>query len=173
MSEHSSNNFLQTDSFPGKLAEIVHNAASQFLIVVMTVVITLEVIFRYFLGAGFTWSQEVCSLCFLLLVFLCQAHTWQKDRHIRMNIFYNSFNPLLKKISNILTIICGSILYTCLAWQGLTDLQYQWEVNEATAELVWPLWPFSMVIVASSIVVILLLLRFTFIRFFRKAKVGV
>ena len=168
MSQHSSSVFLQTDSIPGKLADIIHNASAQILIALMTIVITLEVFFRYFVGAGFTWSQEICSLSFLLLVFLCQANTWQRDRHIRMDIFYNLFNPFFKKISNILTVISGLVLYLSLAWQGLADLQYQWEVNEATAELVWPLWPFSLVIVASSLIVVLLLLRFTVITFIRR-----
>lgn len=160
--------YCQTDSFLGRIAQEAHNIASQILLVIMTTVISLEVFFRYFLGAGFTWSQEVCSLSFLLLVFLCQAHTWQQDEHIRMDIFYNKFNKFFKKLSDIFTIICGSILYAALAWQGMADLQYQLEVNDATPELMWPLWPFSMAVVLSSVTTVLLLLRFFFISFIRR-----
>jgi len=169
MVECKYSSYCQTDSFIGRLAAHIHNIAAQFLIVIMTTVISLEVIFRYFLGSGFTFSQEICSLSFLLLVFLSQANTWQQDRHIRMDIFYNEFNLFFKSISNLLTIACGLILYGALAWQGVADLEYQFEVNEATPELVWPLWPFSLVIVLSSIVICLLLFRFSFM-FFRKTR---
>lgn len=144
------------------LARISHNIAAQVLILAMTAIIFLEVIFRYFLGEGFKWTQEVCGLCFLLLVFICQAHTWQQNHHIRMDIFYNNFNRPFKFLSNLLTVICGGILYLSIIWQGFSDLQYQFDTQEGTEELMWPLWPFSLVMVFSSMLVVALLLRFSF-----------
>lgn len=166
--EHEHSIYQQHDSVIGKLAQRIQAFSAPFLITVMTCVIFLEVLFRYVMSAGFAWSQEVCGLSFLLLVFLCQANTWQEDRHIRMDIFYSNFRPALRAVSNMLSVVCGVILYSSIAWQGIADLQYQFEVHEATSELLWPLWPFSLTIVLSSIVTLLLLLRFSITSILRK-----
>lgn len=158
--EHSNSIYRQHDSFIGKLALKTHAAASQLLILVMTGVIFLEVVRRYFFHAGLTWSQEVCGLSFFLLVFLCQAHTWQADRHIRMDIFYMNFHTFFRRVSDLLTIACGCLLYGSITWQGFAELRYQLEVDESTIELMWPLWPFSLVMVFGSLVTLALLLRF-------------
>jgi TRAP-type C4-dicarboxylate transport system permease small subunit len=168
--EHAASAYRQLDTFIGRLAQKIHNIASQVLLTMMTGIIALEVLFRYFLGAGFKWTQEVCGLCFLLLVFICQANTWQENRHIRMDIFYSRFNDTFKRFSDMLTIICGCILYAAIVWQGITDFKYQFMVNEGTEELMWPLWPFNLIIVISGIITVVLLLSFCFTILLRKRK---
>lgn len=158
--ENSNSIYRQHDSFIGKLALKTHAAASQIFILVMTAVIFLEVVRRYFFHAGLTWSQEICGLSFFLLVFLCQANTWQADRHIRMDIFYMNFHAVFRRVSDLLTILGGCLLYGAIAWQGIAELRYQFEVDESTIELMWPLWPFSLVMVFSSLLALALLLRF-------------
>ena len=167
-SEQGQSVYLQLDSWIGRLANFSHRVASQFCLLFMTGIIALEVVRRYVFNAGLTWSQEVCGLAFFLMVFLCQADTWQRDRHIRMDIFYNNFNRFFKGVSDVLTIICGLILYSVLAWQGISELQYQFQIGEGTVELMWPLWPFSLVMVYSCVLVLLLLLRFAGISIFRR-----
>ena len=168
--EHAVSTYRQLDSFIGRLAQQIHNIASQVFLALMTCIISLEVIFRYFLGSGFTWTQEVCGLCFLLLVFICQANTWQENRHIRMDIFYDRFSGMFKRVSDMLTIFCGCILYGAIIWQGITDFEYQFMVREGTEELMWPLWPFSLLMVISSAIAVLLLLRFSITTLVRKQQ---
>lgn len=162
--------YLQLDAFIGKLAQKLHNIAAQVFLAMMTGIISLEVFFRYFLGSGFKWTQEMCGLSFLLLVFICQANTWQQNHHIRMDIFYGKFNSTFKRFSDLLSIICGCTLYAAIIWQGIADFEYQFRVNEGTEELMWPLWPFSLAIVISSSIAVLLLLRFCFTLLLRKQK---
>lgn len=164
----TASSYDQKDSFFGLLASKTHNFAAQVFLSSMTLVITLEVIKRYIFNAGLTWSQEVCGLSFFLLVFLCQANCWQMDRHIRMDIFYNNFGPRMKRLSDCLTICCGTILYGALAWQGMSELSYQFAVAEATVELQWPMWPFSVAMVFGCVLVLALQFRF-FVRFISKA----
>lgn len=153
--------YAQDNSFAGNLAQKTHNFASQVLLMTMTLVISLEVIKRYIFNAGLTWSQEICGLSFFLLVFLCQANCWQRDRHIRMDIFYNNFSKNMKRVSDILTICCGTILYSALAWQGISELTYQLAVGESTVELQWALWPFSVAMIFSCLLIVALQCSFS------------
>ena len=78
-----------------------------------------------------------------------------------MDIFYDRFSGMFKRVSDMLTIFCGCILYCAIIWQGITDFEYQFMVSEGTEELMWPLWPFSLLMVISSAIAVLLLLRFS------------
>lgn len=160
--------YLQTESHIGKLAQSLHSIASIICLSIMTIVITIEVIGRYLFHSGFTWSQELCGLAFFLLVFLCQGHTWQQDRHIRMDIFYNNFSNLFRKISNVLTIICGIILYAAISYEAFNGFEYQFSINEGTMELEWPLWPFSLLMLISCLITLALLIRFSIKKLFEK-----
>lgn len=160
--------YQQHDAFIGQLARHVHNFASEVFLLLMTGVITLEVILRYLFNSGLAWSQELCGLAFFVLVFLCQPNTWQEDRHIRMDIFYNNFGKGWKAFSNLLTILCGLIFYGVMCWEGIIELQYQFQVGEGTVELEWPLWPFSLVMAFSCAILVFLLVRFAVISITRR-----
>lgn len=160
--------YSQSDSFLGRLSFSTHSFAAQVMLSIMSGVIVLEVVSRYFFRSGLTWSQEICGLAFFLMVFLCQSNTWQADRHIRMDIFYNNFRGLGKIISDALTIICGGIFYSSLIFEGLRGLRYQFMVNEGTMELELPMWPFTAVMVFGCLLTLVLLARFTFIKLFRR-----
>lgn len=166
--ETTNSAYLQTDSTIGQFAYSLHAATSSICLTIMTTAITLEVIARYMFHSGFSWTQELCGLAFFLMVFLCQGNTWQQDRHIRMDIFYNNFPPFFRKISNVLTIICGTILYSAIAYEAFSGLGYQFEINEGTMELEWPLWPFTLLMLFSCLLTLGLLVRFTLKKLFQK-----
>lgn len=160
--------FLMEGVFLGKVSAALHSLSSQVMLSIMTVVISTEVIGRYMLGSGLRWSQEVCGLAFFLFVFCTQSNTLQHDKHIRMDIFYDRFGPFFKMISNCLTIICGIIFYSAIVYQGISDLRYQFFVSEGSVELELPLWPFSAMMVFSSLLVVLFLVQFVFKHIFSK-----
>ncbi len=168
--KESSTIFNQSSSFIGKLAEKMHHWASVIFLLLMTFVISMEVISRYVFNRGFTWSQEICELSFFLLVFLCQADTVQKGRQIRMTVFYDIFSSFWKNISTLLTIACGLFFYGILTYQLLVGISYQIEVGEGTTELMWPLWPFSLCISIGCLLTVALFIRAVVVNFFKRTQ---
>lgn len=67
-----------------------------------------------------------------------------------------------------MTILCGSIFYTAIAFEGISDLEYQFHINEGTMELEWPLWPFTSLMILSCLLTLALLARFTLKKLFGK-----
>lgn len=150
------------DTLWGKAAAWLHNSASLLTLPLMCLCICLEVVMRYLFNAGLRWSQEVCGISLLVLVLCCQAHCWQKDRHIRMDLLYNSAPAWFKNFSDLLTVLCGAIFFGTIAAQALLDIPYQFAVNECTDEIQLPLWLLNGVIILSCTMMLLLLLRYTF-----------
>ena len=147
------------DTRIGRVASAYHTCASVLALSLMTAFIAMEVFFRYGMGAGFRWIQEVCGLGLFLLVIACQAHCWQKDRHIRLNLLYDRMPRQLKNISNIITVVCGAIIFGSLAYQSCMDLPYQFAINESTDELKIPNWYISAGVIVSCALLLAMYLR--------------
>ncbi|MDR2743952.1 MAG: TRAP transporter small permease [Desulfovibrio sp.] len=157
---HSQSVFSMEDTLFGILAEKLHNAASIITLPLMTLFICSEIILRYVLNSGLTWSQEACGLCLFILVLCCQANCWQKDRHIRMDLLYNNVPPWLRKITDVLTVISGMTFFGAIACQAVKDIPYQLAVNEATDEMHIPYWLLSAIVIISCALLFILLIWF-------------
>jgi len=157
---HKVSVYSQENTLLGKAAVVLHNVASLTTIPLMTVFICTEVVMRYILNSGLTWSQEACGLMLFTLVLCCQANCWQRDRHIRMDLLYNAMPGWFRKISDVLTIICGGIFFGAIGIQAFKEIPYQIAINEATDEMHIPLWIMNGVIIISCALLILLLLRY-------------
>lgn len=151
--------FSHEGSIPGKMAVILHRYAVIVTIPSMTILICTEVMMRYFLGMGLTWSQELCCVMLFTLVLCCQANCWQKDHHIRMDLLYNLLPTWFRKISDMLTVICGGTFYGTIVYQAIQELPYQVSIKESTDELHIPLYFLNGIIIISCGVLIILLVR--------------
>lgn len=158
---HKASVYSLEDTIPGKAAKGLHRIASLTTIPLMTIFICTEVVMRYVFNSGLTWSQEACGIMLFTLVLCCQANCWQRDRHIRMDLLYNSMPRWFKRISDALTIICGGIFFGAIGLQAIQEIPYQLAINESTDEMHIPLWILNGVIIISCALLLLLLLRYT------------
>jgi TRAP-type C4-dicarboxylate transport system permease small subunit len=147
------------DTLIGRIARSYHIFASVTALSAMTVFIGMEVLLRYGVGAGTTWVQEACTIAMFFLVISCQAHCWQKDRHIKMNIVLDRLPHGLKNLSYGIGILCGAILFGALGYQAYSDISYQIAINEATEELRLPTKYISMGVLAGCILLFACYLR--------------
>jgi TRAP-type C4-dicarboxylate transport system permease small subunit len=152
--------FSMEDTLFGTVAEKLHNVASIVTLPLMTLFICSEIIIRYVLNSGLTWSQEACGLCLFVLVLCCQANCWQKDRHIRMDLLYNNVPSWLRKTADVLTVISGVTFFGAIAFQAVKDIPYQLAVNEATDEMHIPYWLLSAIVIISCAMLFILLIWF-------------
>ncbi len=75
---------------------------SGFLIAVMTILVFLQVVFRYLLDAPLDWSEEMASFAFVWMALLGASVGLRNDEHPRLDIFYQVFPDWLKKLSGLL-----------------------------------------------------------------------
>jgi TRAP-type C4-dicarboxylate transport system permease small subunit len=80
-----------------------------FLIAAMTILVFLQVIFRYLLDAPLDWSEEMASFAFVWMALLGASVGLKYDEHPRLDIFYEIFPDWIKKICGL--IINSAILF--------------------------------------------------------------
>ena len=128
------------------LSQGMHHIGTLILIPLMTGIITLDVVLRYIFKSPLIWSHEVSGLLLLNVFFLSIIYCWDKNRHVRMEIFYNRFGRIMKRISDIISGIVGGTFFGALAAQCLLDIPYMIRTNESGDQLGIQLWPFKGII---------------------------
>ena len=111
--------------------------SSMFLIVTTTLVM-VNVIFRYFLNLGITWSEEVATGCFVWSVLLGAAAGYKLQIHVGVDMLVNMCPPTIKKIitivvDSILLLINGYITYIAVIYLSLSYKKPTPVLNISTA----------------------------------------
>jgi TRAP-type C4-dicarboxylate transport system permease small subunit len=73
-----------------------------FLIAAMTILVFLQVIFRYLVDAPLDWSEEMASFAFVWMALLGASVGLKNDEHPRLDIFYQIFPDWVKKFCNLI-----------------------------------------------------------------------
>lgn len=75
---------------------------SAWLNPLLVLLICLDVVIRYFFQHTFNWLLELEWHIFGLIFLLGSAYTLQADKHVRVDVFYNSYSERKKAISDII-----------------------------------------------------------------------
>ena len=82
-----------------------------YLSVLLVLVVCFDVLMRYFFNHTRIWMVELEWHLFAALFLLSGAWTLQRDRHVRVDVFYNRLKPRDKALVNLY----GSLLFL-LPW---------------------------------------------------------
>jgi len=101
----------------------------------MVVVTFLVVLLRYAFSIGWISMQESVTYMHALVFMLGAAYALQKDKHVRVDIFYQRLSPRARAWINLL----GSLLLLipfCLfiAWSSLDYVANSWSLLEGSRE---------------------------------------
>ncbi len=98
--------------------------AISWVSLLMVLVVTVDVIFRYIFNITFVFVQELEWHLFGVLFLIGAGYTLLYDAHVRVDVFYQNFPPKLKALVNFL----GSLVFLfpgCFLVID-TSLHYTW-----------------------------------------------
>ena len=76
---------------------------SSYLSLFLIFAVCLDVVLRIF-DSSVTWLNDLQWHLFSALFLLGGAYTFQKDKHVRVDLFYNKFSPKNRALVNIVGI---------------------------------------------------------------------
>lgn len=133
---------------------------ASWLIIILMLVISYEVVMRYVFSAPTIWGYEFAMMVGGSLV-LMLAYTHQKNSHIRVEIFYEKMKPRGKALVNVI----GALVFGFPACVYFLTASYQKFVNSITmhetmAGSFWypPATPFRTIIFLGVILITLQLI---------------
>jgi TRAP-type C4-dicarboxylate transport system permease small subunit len=140
-----------------------NDAGTLLVLPMMVVVITADVVLRYFFNAPLAWGEEINGLLLFLLLMLSLTYAWDMNKHIRMEIVYLTFTGWRRSLADIVTGLTGVVFFGCLGWQSWRDIEYMRKTHESTEVLHIALWPFRALLVLISLVFVVKLVHYVFI----------
>src|SRR5919106_3417060 len=113
------------------------------------------------IGTGFfNWpvpgTLEFTESTMVLVVFGALAYAQERRAHIRVELLYGHAGPRGQSFMEAVTHIVAFVFFALVAWQGLGELGYSWEMKEATMGSVrFPLYPARFFLLLGAVLLLL------------------
>ena len=105
------------------------------MIPVMTILMIVIIVARYFFGIGLTGVQELVMYIHALIFLGCAGYVHFKDEHVRVDIFYrNSSNTYKKNINFFLSLFFLIPVCFVVGFYSYELVVMSWKIKETSTE---------------------------------------
>ena len=105
------------------------------MIPIMTILMILIIVARYFFGIGLTGLQELVMYIHALVFLGCAGYVHYKDEHVRVDIFYReSSNEYKRKVNFILSFLFLIPICFVIAYYSFDLIEMAWRIREISTE---------------------------------------
>lgn len=114
---------MRTQSFKDSVQKfrqlliLVENGIAIFVISILSVVVFLQVFFRYVLNDPLAWSEELARFLSIWLVYVSAAIVLRDDAHMSMDYFVKLLSPRLQVAVDIL----GKLIISAFLFVGIKE----------------------------------------------------
>ena len=105
------------------------------MIPVMTILMIVIIVARYFFGVGLTGLQELVMYIHALIFLGCAGYVHYKDEHVRVDIFYRESSNLYKKnINYFLSLVFLIPVCFIIGYYSIELIEMSWKIKEVSTE---------------------------------------
>ena len=105
------------------------------MIPIMTILMIVIIVARYFFGIGLTGLQELVMYIHALIFLGCAGYVHYKDEHVRVDIFYRESSDLYKKnINYFLSLVFLIPVCFIIGYYSLELIEMSWKIKEVSTE---------------------------------------
>jgi len=132
-------NYSKRVVFP--VTRVVGSIGAGFLVLLMLVSL-IDVFGRRFFNAPLRGSRELSELCFCFVTFLPLAYCAVKGVHIDVEIMVSRFPKRLQNSLGAAIILCAATMLGMITWQLVVYGTRMYTMNQESAILGIPVYPF-------------------------------
>ncbi|MDR7868570.1 MAG: TRAP transporter small permease [Sporomusaceae bacterium] len=103
----------------GKALDIFARRMTQLCVATMAIVVTLQVIWRYFLGNPLVWAEELARYALVWMTFIGAAVALRAGQLAAMDLVVTRFPPKVQKWISVLVSIANCALLAFLLYCSL------------------------------------------------------
>lgn len=119
-------------------------------------IIAIEVVARYFFNSPTRWAWPLSTHLFGVLSLFGGAYALLHNRHIRVEVLYESFGSRLKLVSNVLTAVCFLLFIGLLVWQGYVMAEMSVGSREVIRGIIhFPVYPLKILVPVAAFLFLL------------------
>ncbi len=151
------NSARSLEKFANPLSRIA-DSVGRAILALMVLLITLDVVLRYFFNRPIKGSYELVEFMMVLLVFLGLAFTQTKKNHVSITLFTGRLSPSQMAVIGSATYFLCLIIFSMITWRCLLQAEAL-RVNGTSSDILFiPNFPFMWVVVFGSALLSLIFL---------------
>ena len=105
------------------------------MIPIMTILMIVIIVARYFFGIGLTGLQELVLYIHALIFLGCAGYVHYRDEHVRVDIFYRESSDLYKRnINYFLSLIFLIPVCFVIGYYSIELIGMSWRIKEVSTE---------------------------------------
>jgi TRAP-type mannitol/chloroaromatic compound transport system permease small subunit len=137
-------------SFIASLNTLLGKIAAYCLVVIM-LILSYEVIARYFFNSPTIWAHELSGFFFAFYLALTGPWVLLRKEHVAVDIIYNKYSEKKQNAADIFSNIIAIFFFVMVFYLGMKNALYSLSINQ-TSYTVWgpPLWPIKFFIPLSA-----------------------
>ena len=118
-----------------------------FCILLMTLIVTYNVVMRYVFHSPVGWSLEITGYLMIACVFLPLALNQSEERQIKVDLIHSRLSPGVKSAVDLTTTIIALVFFALLTWKGWDLAYFSFKHGLAsTTAMKTPLFPSQLLI---------------------------
>lgn len=137
-------------SFIASLNTLLGKITSYCLVVIM-LILSYEVIARYFFNSPTIWAHELSGFFFAFYLALTGPWVLLRKEHVAVDIIYTKYSEKKQNAADIVSNIIAIFFFVMVFYLGMKNALYSLSINQ-TSYTVWgpPLWPIKFFIPLSA-----------------------
>ena len=105
------------------------------MIPIMTILMIVIIVARYFFGIGLTGLQELVMYIHAFIFLGCAGYVHYKDEHVRVDIFYRESSDLYKRnINYFLSLVFLIPVCFVIGFYSIELIGMSWRIKEVSTE---------------------------------------
>jgi len=125
-----------------------------WIILVMTLTVTYDVIMRYFFNSPTDWALELNMYLLVATSFLSGGYCLLHEGHVRVDILYQIFSPRIRALLDVITSLFFFLFIIVIVWKGWQFAYDSFVQGKHSSQAMgWPLYPSQMVIPAGGFLI--------------------
>jgi tripartite ATP-independent transporter DctM subunit len=128
----------------------IADSVGRVLLALMVLLITTDVILRYFFNRPIKGSYELVEFMLVLLVFLGLAFTQTKKSHVSITLLTSKFSPSQLAAIGSATNLLSLLIFSTITWRCILQAEELRANGTASDVLLIPNFPFMWVVVFGS-----------------------
>ena len=110
-------NFLRIVERVSSVVNKIATHSTVVLFTIMTLIVWVQIFFRFILGGGIAWSEEIAKFLMVWMALLGSSMLFREGRHIAINFFISRFSFL--RYILMFHAILSAVLFALLIYYGI------------------------------------------------------
>lgn len=109
-------------------------------LILLTCIMMLQVIMRYFLHSPLAWAEEACRYSFVYSVMLATAYCIRKGKMLRVDVVITMFPPIVAKILDLISQVMAIVFCCILLIPSWNVMMSAYTIGNVSSGLELPMW---------------------------------